>query len=111
MKLSVETSTGFLASENPAVVIGVLDDDLVTGYAFANKVQGDDTYIKITFTSTDYAAATNYDGAKIEAFIKMTGNKFELVSMKATRSDTEAKNRYPIGQASNYTTVTGYFAS
>ncbi len=92
---AVETSTGWLAQSNigtntdaanAETVIGQMKNDLNSNYAFS---AGTGT-LTITYTSSDYSAATNYSSAKIVAEITISGNNFTVTSMKATRGSAAA---------------------
>lgn len=108
---SVTTSSGYFASANVSDVEAVMGEDLpAANYAFTHTINGGSTYVKVVYNSDNYDQATNDGNATIEAYVKITNNKFEIVSMKAIRSTTNnTKNVYPIGNEKNYTTYSGYF--
>lgn len=57
--------------------------------------------IEVTYTSSDYKAATNYKSADIVAQISVTGNKFELKTFKVGRtvdSSNKTDYKYKIGK-------------
>ncbi len=91
---AVETSSGWLASSkigantdaaNADTVIGQLKNDLDSNYSYS--VSG--TTLTITYESSDYDAATNYSSASIVATVSITGNTFDITSLKATRAADE----------------------
>ena len=88
---AVETSTGWLASNkigantdaaDADTVIGQLKNDLDSDYTYA--VSG--TTLTITYQSGDYDSATNNSSATIVAIVSITGNKFDITSLKANRA-------------------------
>ena len=109
---AVQTSTGWLASEKIGTstdvagtdsVIGQLRNDLITadgaGYVTIDqttqKNTDDDTPgipnktqyskgVKITYTSAEYKSATNNTAAKIDIYVGIAGNTFEVGSIVTT---------------------------
>ena len=91
---AVETSDGWLASSkiganadaaDADTVIGQLKNDLDDDYSYA--VEG--STLTITYESGDYDAATNYSSATIVAKVSITGNNFDITSLKANRDTDE----------------------
>lgn len=80
---AVETATGYLAENNVSDIIGVMDDDLTTAKGYAVEA-GTGAAIDITYTTTDYEAATNKDGANITVEITLDGNTFTVGTFNYT---------------------------
>ena len=106
---AVETSTGWLASDadklgtasdtaGKETVIGQLRNDLTTtkGYKTIEPTTqvaatgtdgipaGYTTSVKITYETDDYKSATNKTNAKIEIYVGVKGNTFEIGSIVTT---------------------------
>ncbi len=80
---SVETATGYLAEDNISDIVGVMDDDLTTAKGYT--VTAGTGEINITYTTTDYEAATNKDGAEITVKITLDGNTFTVGTFNYTQ--------------------------
>ena len=94
---AVSTSTGWLAENNigtasdtatTETIIGQLRADLTTGKGYTTITPGTGTTITVTYDTDNYSSATNYNGAKIEAVIGISGNTFTINSVTAYRDAT-----------------------
>ena len=79
---AVETDTGYLAEDNEADIAGVMEEDLTPGKGYT--VAEGEGVINITYTTTDYEAATNTDGADITVQITLDGNTFNVGAFNYT---------------------------
>ena len=79
---AVETATGYLAEDNVSDIVGVMDDDLTTPKGYT--VTAGTGVINITYTTADYKAATNKDGAQITVQITLDGNSFTVGTFNYT---------------------------
>ena len=73
---AVETDTGFLAEEQEATIVTEMQKDLTTPKGYT--VTAGEGAVNINYTTTDYEAATNHDGANITVTITLDGNTFNV---------------------------------
>lgn len=95
---AVSSPSGWLASssanigtaddtEDDQTIIGQMRADLTTGKGYTTITPGTGT-ITVTYDTDNYSSATNYNGAKIEAVIGISGNTFTINSVTAYRDAT-----------------------
>ena len=82
---AVETDTGFLAEEQEATIVTEMQKDLTTPKGYT--VTAGEGAVNINYTTTDYEAATNHDGANITVTITLDGNTFNVGAFTYNRGE------------------------
>lgn len=82
---AVETDTGFLAEEQEATIVTEMEKDLTTPKGYT--VTAGEGAVNINYTTPDYEAATNHDGANITVTITLDGNTFNVGAFTYNRGE------------------------
>ena len=82
---AVETDTDFLAEEQEATIVTEMQKDWTTPKGYT--VTAREGAVNIKYTTPDYEAATNHDGANITVTITLDGNTFNVEAFTYNRGE------------------------
>ena len=83
---AVETETGFLAEDKESEIVTEMQKEDLTS-AKGYTVTAGEGAVNIKYTTPDYEAATNHDGANITVTITLDGNTFNVEAFTYNRGE------------------------